>query len=199
EASAGSLEMQNVTLAEAIAWAYRVQKFQIQGAKLADNHYDISAKAEPGADELELRAMLRSLLAERFHLALHREPKMTTLYALVAGRNLQLEKSAGDAEYSIHGQKQVVVFDHITMAEFAELLGTRFKIPVIDATGLGGRFKFAIDASRYLNGGPEVDDLNGEDAALFMAIEDQVGLLLDHRRESVDTLVVDRAEKPAEN
>ncbi len=194
-----SLTMRSVTIAQCVAWAYRVQNFQIEGLKGFDEHYDISAKAGRAASDDELRSMLKSLLAERFHLTLHHELKAITIYALTQGHTLHIEKTDDAGDYTVRGLRQAVVFQHITMLEFAELLTPRFKIPVIDATGLSGRFNLRLDPSRYMNGDPEVDALSGDEAALFMAIEDQLGLMLEHRKESVDVLVIDRVEKPEES
>ena len=199
-ANSDSLTMHSVTLAQCIAWAYRVQNFQIDGLKEADEHYDISATAGRAASEDELRSMLKALLADRFHLALHHELNSITIYALIPGRNLHVEKSEGEFDdFSVRGQHMTVLFEHITLREFADLLSLRFKTPVVDSTGLAGRFNLKLDPSRYMNGDPEVDDIHGEEAALFMAIEDQLGLMFDHRKESVDMLVIDRVGKPGEN
>src|SRR6185312_1001667 len=65
---------------------YQISTAQVPRAQLGI-YYRIEARA-PGADtpdKEQIRNMLRTLLAERFHLTLHRETKTTPVYALVIG------------------------------------------------------------------------------------------------------------------
>src|SRR5262249_13244830 len=84
----GSLTMRNMNLSACIAWAYRVQRFQVSGPGwLGETSFDIAAKAGRPANEEELRAMMRSLLAERFQLTFHRESKEMQALVLTVGKN----------------------------------------------------------------------------------------------------------------
>ncbi len=70
--------------------AYDVRDFQISGGPdwLTSQRYDIVAKAdEPNLTREKIRPMLRSLLAERFNLKIHRETKELPTYALVVAKN----------------------------------------------------------------------------------------------------------------
>lgn len=78
----------NVTLKELIGFTYRIQQFQISGGPrwIGSDRFDVEGKAEdPKADYDQLRLMLRSLFEDRFKLKVHRETKLSAVYALVVG------------------------------------------------------------------------------------------------------------------
>jgi uncharacterized protein (TIGR03435 family) len=68
--------------------AYGVQSFEIVGgpAWLAVDRYDIVAKAPENAQPEQIRQMVRTLMADRFKLVLHRETRELPIYALVLAR-----------------------------------------------------------------------------------------------------------------
>jgi len=80
----------------------------------------------------------------------------------------------------------------VTMAKFATLLkGQIFGLPVVDCTGLQGRYNFTFE----FDSGPEgrePPDYNSP--SLFTAIE-RLGLKLEARRMPVEHLVIDHVEK----
>ena|SRR5215469_5020856 len=84
----GRLNITNLTLKNMIGSAWGVQPFQIfSGPAWIDSvRYDVSAKAEGAAKMPELMQMLRSLLADRFQLVIHRETKELPIFALVLAR-----------------------------------------------------------------------------------------------------------------
>jgi uncharacterized protein (TIGR03435 family) len=64
--------------------AYKLEPYQvIEPNWIASRLYDVAAKVPAAATRDEMRLMLRSLLAERFHLALRRETRDTSIYSLV--------------------------------------------------------------------------------------------------------------------
>jgi uncharacterized protein (TIGR03435 family) len=78
-----------------ISFAYQLQSFQLVGgpAWLADERYDIVAKIEgdpppmmPGSGPDHMMLALRTLLAERFKMSVHREAREMDIYALVMAR-----------------------------------------------------------------------------------------------------------------
>jgi len=96
----GRLTATNVTLRMLIRNAYQLQDFQVIGGPswLADDHFDIIAKAEEGDFGDPFRAtqngepsrgqlMMRALLADRFKLVVHTENKDMPIYALVLARS----------------------------------------------------------------------------------------------------------------
>src|SRR5258706_16442869 len=76
-----SLTMRNVTLSTCVKWAYGVQSFQVTGPFWTGaERYDIVARTPAAASQQKLRAMLQSLLAERFKLEIHRDTKEMQVY-----------------------------------------------------------------------------------------------------------------------
>jgi len=83
----GMVNYQNVTLKIMIARAYSVKNFQVSGPDWIDSQgYDVVAKLPAGASQDQVPAMLQTLLAERFKLALHRESKEIPVYALIVDK-----------------------------------------------------------------------------------------------------------------
>lgn len=85
----GRLTGTNVPAAALIRFAYDLPDFQISGAPrwLASARFDLAAKAEDDAPLDQKRLMLRTLLAERFKLAVHTETRELPIYALVMARS----------------------------------------------------------------------------------------------------------------
>ncbi len=80
---------------------------QITGpAWIRSDRYDIVAKIPSGTTKEQFTIMLRGLLADRFHLALHHETKEVQGYALVAGRNGPKLRRSSDADSLAAAQPQ---------------------------------------------------------------------------------------------
>jgi uncharacterized protein (TIGR03435 family) len=94
----GRTVVRNFTLKNLIMLAWHVQDFQVQSAAgwMDTTRYDIEAKATGNSSDDQSRLMLQSLLADRVHLAMHRETKELPIFALrrmsSSGRNLTLAK-----------------------------------------------------------------------------------------------------------
>src|SRR3954452_13602146 len=86
--SPGHFAMRNVPLRHAVLWAYDLKDFQISGPDWikGDERYDIVAKASKPVSDSQVRLMLQALLADRFQLQLHREPKELSVYVLARGK-----------------------------------------------------------------------------------------------------------------
>src|SRR5579864_5252123 len=121
----GSVRMTNVTLKRCIMGAYGVGPNQIVGgpAWLDSDRYEIVAKAEqPVDDDGILMAMLQTLLAERFKLAIHRETRPVQAFVLeVAKSGPKLEK-AEEGESTTNSSRGVVDARTTTMDRFAKVL-----------------------------------------------------------------------------
>ena len=93
----------------------------------------------------------------------------------------------------------VMIVERATLGELvAELSAKGFDRPVIDATGLKGRYDVRFDMAAARTAG----QMNPNDpaGAMMSAVEDQMGLRIVPRKADVDVLVVDHVErKPAEN
>ncbi len=89
----GSLTVTNMQLRELITFAYQIQRFQLEGGPdwIASDRFDIVARPErevpwTGAGQEPLRMMLRTLLADRFKLVMHKETKELPIFELVLAR-----------------------------------------------------------------------------------------------------------------
>lgn len=88
-----------MSLLDLISRAYSVKRFQVDGPDwIITQRFDIQAKLPEGATREQVPEMLQALLAERFHLAVHRGTKDHAVYELVVGKNgPKLKEAAPDA------------------------------------------------------------------------------------------------------
>ena len=158
QASPDSLNMRNVSLKSAIHWAYHVMSLSSLGAGLDQfDRYDISAKAGGAVSEDQLRLMLQALLAERFKLTLHRETKELPAYLLVAAKGgIKFHESqTSDGEPIVNPDKasMTVEVKGVTATQFVEMLSNFLHAPVINNTGLAGRYDAKINVAKYIPDG----------------------------------------------
>src|ERR1700678_3223056 len=95
--SHGRFTAVNASLRMLIAEAYDVQRSRVTGtlAWFDTERYDIVAKGDANAANNQVKLMLRTLLADRFQLALHRENRELPVFALTVGKNgIKLHKAA---------------------------------------------------------------------------------------------------------
>jgi uncharacterized protein (TIGR03435 family) len=86
------------------------------------------------------------------------------------------------------------------MTGLANLLGQQVDHPVLDRTGLEGRYEISIEYSRdvSLQNGAGQDDLSAP--SLFTVLKDKLGLKLELRKEDYDCVVVNQvAMTPSAN
>ncbi len=188
--------------------------------------FDIAAKMPEGTTEEQFRLMLQHLLTERFKLAMHRERKEMPAYELtVAKGGPKLKESPGAAPPSTAepakftldkegfpvlapGQpfSMIVTNDRarlraagMSMEDFARRLSGQTNRPVIDATGLKGKYDFTLSwVGNAISPNPTAIENSGP--TLPGALQEQLGLRLESKKGSVEILVVDHMEKtPAEN
>ncbi len=86
--SPDTLTMRQVSLGMMLGWAYRADNLQVPAPEwmLSPPLYDVQAKAPRPVPESQFRLMLQSLLAERFHLAVHMEKKEMPVMALLVAK-----------------------------------------------------------------------------------------------------------------
>ena len=196
----------NVTLGEFIEMAYDVRRYQIAGedwiASPGANRYDIVAKAAAPASESELRHMLVPVLADRFHLTLHRETRVLPVYALVVAKGGHKLRDGDGGEQWVSpdpggGGFRYRNYPMSALALTLSLLRTTGR-PVVDRTGLTGRYDFTANL-QDLPAGATAEDLKRavfeSDTAVFAALQEQLGLKLNAERAPIEMLVVDHADK----
>jgi uncharacterized protein (TIGR03435 family) len=223
----GRIEAKAVALRDLIEFAYDAEDDALKGgAKWLDSaKFDIVAKTAPTASPDTLRAMLQSLLAQRFGLKVHKDRQPVTVYALTA-----LKPKLKDADSSERSTCTMSLADggraytcqNVTMAQFAEKLRGAAQgyidHPVVDLTGLTGTYDFSArwaPRGRTLGRAGAAPAASGDGAAagpassspdptaeltVFEAIERQLGLKLAVRKHPMPVVVIDRVErKPTEN
>jgi uncharacterized protein (TIGR03435 family) len=206
----------NYTLKNLIGAAYNLNPRAMSGGPDWTDavRYDIRA-VTPGENRPSLdqqMAMLRTLLSDRFHLKFHIEPKEFSVYALTIARNGPnlKESSAGSDEQPMlvstvfPGVKIRLPARNATMSQFAAVLGRAvLDRPVVDKTGLSGRYDFDLewtpDDTQFGGNLPPVLPENAKLPDLFAALQQEVGLRLESTRAAVDTIVVDSVQRPSEN
>ncbi len=199
----GRVTVLSETLKRCIMGAYGVGPNLIAGgpAWLDSDRFEIVAKSEHAEDgDKELMLMLRTLLAERFKLSVHRETRtMTALVLEIAKNGPKLEKAEDGAATTKNGQNSIDA-TAITMSRFAEVLSRQTDLPVVDHTGLQGAFNLKL-AWRPERARPTVTgvDETMERPSLADALQQQLGLRLEARKVPIEILVIDHAEQPSGN
>jgi uncharacterized protein (TIGR03435 family) len=204
----GSLTMRNIRLTACIAWAYGLEEYQISGpAWLNDVRFDVLAKSATAVPQAELPGMLQKLLAARFQVTLHRQIKeMPALVLTIAKGGHKLEAVAGDGPSSFKTGKMNLTGKGATLSQLTSFLSREIHIPVIDQTGLSGRFNYFLDINAYVteeirkSGGPDGGAPPEAASIVAQAIQAQLGLKLESKKAPVEMLVIDQIERtPSEN
>jgi uncharacterized protein (TIGR03435 family) len=178
-----------MNMANLILYAYDLKPYQLSKPDWMSEPYDIVAKMPPGATRAQTPAMLQALLAQRFHLKVHRESKVLPVYALVVSSGgLKIRPSS-------HGQEgRSSMSDghweaHATpLSSLALSLGGLDR-PVVDETGVSDAFDFtldwAVDEEHETAGLP----------SLRVAVEEKLGLKLKPCNRPIDMLIIDHIDK----
>jgi uncharacterized protein (TIGR03435 family) len=194
-----------ITLKDIIQVAYGLRGDQVAGgpAWVHSDHYDLAAKAEGSAviSRAEMRAMLQNLLATRFGLQFHREMREQQVYELVIGKDgPKFKPVEPDAKggMSIRTTVENALHMEVTRGNI-EALASQLSVTagrhVVDKTGLTGYYAYTLDwfpENRIL-------EPHGDAPSMFAALQEQLGLKLESGKASIDTLVIDGAQKPSEN
>jgi uncharacterized protein (TIGR03435 family) len=232
-----------IPLRRYIIWAYQVRTQQILGPDwLNEPRFDVVANMPPGVPVAQLPFMLQALLADRFQMKSHRETRPLPIYALTVAQGgfkipaappLAAEiaklpefdvagRTAGtDLVTDIgRGTSYRMGINHleatrVTTSLLADWLSDFTDRPVLDETGLAGRYTIALDfdpedygalrARLAANSGvtlsPELARMlaEGRPDALARALQ-KSGLTLEPRTGPVEVVVVDSiAKTPTEN
>jgi uncharacterized protein (TIGR03435 family) len=199
-ARSGLLRSVNVTLKRSIMGAYEIGPNQIFGGPdwLDTERFDITAKADEPVGDHALMAMLQTLMAERFKLAIHRETRPIQAYVLEIGRNgSKLKKGDGGVSSTDNGRGNLLV-KNTTLDRFAEVLSRQMDLPVVNRTGLDGAFNVELRWTPE-NRQAKPGDAPPDGPSIFTAIQEQLGLRLRAEKVPIEVLVIDHAEKPTEN
>jgi uncharacterized protein (TIGR03435 family) len=196
--------MQDVSVQTCIKWAYGVQDSQISGpAWIQSEKFDITAKADNPATDDQMKPMMQTLLADRFKLSFHHQSKELKAFVLtVAKGGAKLSPAAApDAKPFRQNSSNGTVAKSITIQEFADFISGPLQMPVVDETGLTGRYDFAIDFTPYLpDPAHNMDGTKPDTTGILMAaLEGELGLKMESRKTQVEVMVIDHVEKPSAN
>ncbi len=203
ETTPGNLRMRDVTLATCIKWAYTVLDSQIAGPDwLQTEHFDIVAKADEPVDDEQMKLMMRTLLADRFKLAFHRQNKELRSYVMtVAKGGHKLHESEPDSKPSRQNSAVGTVVKGFTIRDFTDFMAGPLQKPIVDMTGLTGRYDFVLDFTSYLPPGETVMkmDFDNSTGIIIAAMHGELGLDLESKKENVEVMVIDHVEQPSVN
>ena len=189
----------------------------------SSERYDVTAVASGPVDQGQQRRMMQMLLADHFHLVTHTEIRQLDTYSLVLARadgqlGPQIERWDADCEAlrkagQLPESPPFTTFEALAvlrpcqtaqgaglysaggqpLATLARVLGGELGALVMDRTGLKGNFNILLRWNRD----PSRTDLDAKFPSLMTALQEQLGLKLESRREPVEVLVIDRLERPA--
>jgi len=195
----GSLQYRKVNLIAVIRRAYGVETQQVVAPTwMSTEVYDIEAKLSPDTAAPRLQLMLQNLLAERFHLQVHRDKKQMIAYNLIVAKDgLKMHPSEtgrlGYRPFSDGSSRHLR--GKITLPILANNLSGILGRPVADQTRIDGLYDLDLNyadesSTQGLSNYP----------GIATALEEQLGLRLESKKALLDMIIVDHAEKiPTEN
>jgi uncharacterized protein (TIGR03435 family) len=209
----------NVSLFALVEWAYEMEDFRVSGgpAWMKSDRFDIAAESEgtPSIAQLRLmfqRLMLQQLLADRFHLQLHRQTKELPVYELSVakggsklkeGRCIGTPGPANPCGGTSGSARGTLIGRAVSAQTIAKDLSGVLSRVVLDKTMLRGEYDFDLmwTPDETFARGPGDPDAPAEPngPSIFTALQEQLGLTLKAAKGLVDVLVIDRAEIPDEN
>ena len=182
------------TMIDLIATAYGVDAVNVQGGPtwLERNRYDIRAKVPLKTTQDDVKLMLRSLLADRFHLVVKTgtAPMPTYILSAASGKTKMTEsEGAGEGSCIPLPPPQnpppdapsyiTINCKSMTMAALADTLhlfaGGYLDQPVIDETNLTETFDFTLKWT----GRGQLEKQGADGISIFAAVEKQLGLKLE--------------------
>jgi uncharacterized protein (TIGR03435 family) len=180
-------------LMEAPGWI----QFDMNGGE----RYDVTARFAEGSSVQDQRAMLRSLLEERFRLRLRRETRQLPVYVLTRlderalGPNLRSAVKDCLPRTACEG-RTTAGFTTYTGAQWSIVLqsiGQGLDGRLVDQTGLSGVFDFELTYN------PRGLTVTGADSGIdiFGALRQQFGLKLEPSRAPFEVMVIESVSRPA--
>ena len=197
-----SLFYENETLKDLVTFAYGVHPKQIVNAPAwfekdrFDVHGHADAPGEPNGPQQS--EMTQKLLAERFGLKVHHDKReMPALSLTVVDAKKLTPNTSGnglpDQTGYGSGGAEAWQMTNNSMDEFAQFLGGMQERPVVNETGLKGRYDFKLNWLRDAGVSPNHSDL----PSLPTALQEQAGLSVKRVQTKVDVLVIDAVHAPS--
>jgi uncharacterized protein (TIGR03435 family) len=236
-ADPGQITWSGATVKQLLVTAYDVKYYQISGPAWLDSvGYAIVVKVPEGTTKEQVNVMWQNLLKERFGMVLHHESRIfrsdemtlpnggsklkktdlptrqtTPEKGLETGPDGQPRLTTAGLQIldNPDGSRRILARAQ-TFEQLASWLAAAAGHPVIDKTGLTGRYDFGVDLDlnqpSVLGDGANQPSPNGNRyvpcliCAMQSALEQELGLKLVKSSVTLDVIVVDNAEKtPTEN
>jgi uncharacterized protein (TIGR03435 family) len=163
--------------------------------------------------------MLVPVLEDRCTLKFHRETRELTVYTLVVAKGeptLQPSKPAGSETNQAAPRNTMAIGDKgftmagraASMTTIARMLSLQLGSSVVDKTGLTGTYDYTLEFSPESGASmPMMRPRDGRDSpateahapSIFTAVQEQLGLKLEAKKEPVDVVVIDHIEQPSAN
>jgi uncharacterized protein (TIGR03435 family) len=216
--SEGTLSFRPNRISGLPPWAYST--LYDVNAKISEADY--VAWRDPSLQPGMLRTMLQTMMADRFKLVVHREDRVVPIYELTVGKKgpkLKAYNGATLAEirqrhpdaHELAGGPIVATgpnpgqqwFFGVTMSQLGTLLSNLAGRPVLDKTGLTGRYDVTYQmelrppAREDGTSAPVPPDFFSSQISTI--VQDQLGLKLKAGNGPVEVLVIDHVEQPSEN
>ena len=196
----------------------KTDRFDIQ-ARMGEANITTMEKLSPAEKKARLRLMMQALLEERFKLKVHSATRLVPTYDLVVAKGgPKLKDAATDTSDQLKrgddgkplrgflawvtGRAVAQGYSAKNLAEFLSQPICALGRPVMDKTGLTGTYNFTLDWTPPHPGvrfGGESDSASPDDAPSIFAALGEIGLKLQPSTGSIETIVIDHAEKPTAN
>jgi uncharacterized protein (TIGR03435 family) len=184
---------------------------------IVTERYDIIARAPDRVKQSDIGRMLQALLKDRFSLVTHKETREVTAYVLTMARpdgklGPQLHISTAECADLLDGTaskdavrcgprpggpgKLILVGSPISLT--VNLLSLMLQGPVVDKTGLTGKYDLEVSFAPILNNAA-AEPADPGAPSIFTAFREQLGLKLDSGKTQEDVLVIDHVDRPTEN
>jgi uncharacterized protein (TIGR03435 family) len=200
-------------------------RYDVQG-KVPDALFAEMQKMTPEEKKEKRGLLLQDLLANRFKLKVHFEtrempiyelrvvkgaPKLTPSKELPAtsssaskpGNPMSFVQAHGGTVVIRKAQRSEMIVRSMTLQAWAQGGALGLERPVVNKTGLEGKYDFTLDWSPDLSPTPPMDGAAtpnaSEGPSLFTAIEEQLGLKLTPVKGPVEVIVIDHIENPSPN
>jgi uncharacterized protein (TIGR03435 family) len=196
----GRLEVSNMPLPALIQWAFELDDGRLAGVPrgLDSIRVDVVARAPDSGPRSGMPAMMRTLLAERFKLAVHHETRELVTYTLVTetgGAKVRPSKEVAPGPNPFRmSDSGTLIGTAVTADMLAKVLSNQLGRPVQNQTGFSGIFDFT------LRWAPDTIADPTDRPSLPMALREQLGFRLDAQRKPTDVVVIDHVERtPIDN
>lgn len=200
---------ENVSLVGLLHWAFQIPETRILEVPrwARSTYFNIEASSDASADarmahlrgdagQAQKELMVRAMLTDRFKLASHFETRELPVYELMVAKGTpKLGEAKRDGTTVSHWRDHLEVQGGDSLAVLAEELAKEVGRPVIDKTGVAGRYdlKLRWTPDGVTTSAPEAPP------SIFTALEEQLGLKLKSAKGPVQVLIIDHAEMPTEN